>query len=116
MPAVDHFHDPFRRPQSRDHNALARRRPGSPIPIPVFQPRRCQNRRQYCQDSFASFVHKRILTYSPFLRLAISRTIEDSIHLHGVRSRHGVETEAGERALLRRKFAQRAHPAMPACF
>jgi hypothetical protein len=69
MSAVDHFHDPFRRPQSRDHNALARRRPGTPIPVPVLQPRRRQNRRQYCQDSFASFVHKRILTYSPFLRL-----------------------------------------------
>jgi hypothetical protein len=116
MSAVDHFHYPFRRPQSRDHNALARRRPGAPIPVPVLQPRSCQNRGQNGQHPFASFVHKRILPYSPFIRLAISLTIEDSIHFPGFRSRNGVETDAGERALLRRKFARRAHPAMPACF
>jgi hypothetical protein len=89
MPAVDHFHDSFRRPKSRDHNALARRRPGASVPVPVRQPRRRQNRSQNCQHPFASFVHKRILTYSPFLRLAISRIIDDSIHFPGLRSRNG---------------------------
>jgi hypothetical protein len=69
MPTVDHFHDSFRRPQSGDHNALARRRPGAPIPVPVLQPRSCQNRRQYCQHPFAPFVHKPILSYSLFVRL-----------------------------------------------
>jgi hypothetical protein len=69
LPAVDHFHDSLRRPHRSDHNAFARRRPGTPVPIPVRQPRRRQNRSQYCQDSFASFVHGRILAYSPFLLL-----------------------------------------------
>jgi hypothetical protein len=109
MPAVDHFHDSFRRPKSRDHNALARRRPGASVPVPVRQPRRRQNRSQNCQHPFASFVHKRILTYSPFLRLAISRRIGDSLPWVE-ESQRGVETEAGERALLRREFARRAHP------
>jgi hypothetical protein len=71
MPAIDHLHDSLGCSHSGDHNAFARRRAGSPIPIPVRQPRRRQDCRQKCQHSFASFVHKRILTYSPFLRLAI---------------------------------------------
>jgi len=71
--AVNHFHDSLGCTHGSDNHALASGRSRAPIPIPVRQPRRRQDGRQYCQDSFASFVHERILPYSLFIRLAQSR-------------------------------------------
>jgi hypothetical protein len=69
LPAVDHFHDSLGCSYRGDDNAFARRRAGTPVPIPVRQPWRSQYRGQYCHNPFASFVHKRSIAYSPFLRL-----------------------------------------------